>query len=510
MRFSSIYDARTTYLVNCYEDYVRNHYSDSYLSEEEIVTVLYYYADLGEHDRAFACADDALAHYPNNDEIRICRLFMEFTTKGFKILKNWNPEADYLRYPHNNYLIILHHILNAVDNRTSIDAAIKKAIVDIQWNKETDCNPVDSIFDVADAMNVLCKEDEVLKMVQNVTSKLPTKTDADIRVKAECYIQLADYSIGDDKYKIATEMYEALVDENPYCMEAWLAQGILHFMNFNYQEAKLSLNFARAINPDNNRLHLWFGKVYAATGKFKEAVKELRMHGMLFPTDIKAKIELANCYLMTDDYKKAASILETIPEFHYDYHNAQYSLAICYNQTDRNKEALSCINKAISEVEADYFDTVISDTVSLGSNVYKMDWDESPCKQTRVDYYLLKADILVCLEELNEAENIYQRVLEMDKDNADAISALGHIYMDRKDFRNAIYMYDEAISINADNAGEIHALKAVAYYKMRDIKSAATSMRETGEDFMAESLFYEYCPEAKTDNDFQKFFDNEK
>jgi hypothetical protein len=45
---------------------------------------------------------------------------------------------------------------------------------------------------------------------------------------------------------------------------------------------------------------------------------------------------------------------------------------------------------------------------------------------------------------------------------------------------------------------------------MRDIKSAATSMRETGEDFMAESLFYEYCPEAKTDNDFQKFFDNEK
>ena len=71
-------------------------------------------------------------------------------------------------------------------------------------------------------------------------------------------------------------------------------------------------------------------------------------------------------------------------------------------------------------------------------------------------------------------------------------------------------MYDEAISINADNAGENHAFKAVAYYKMRDIKSAATSMRETGEDFMAESLFYEYCPEAKTDNDFQKFFDNEK
>ena len=67
MRFSSIYDARTTYLVNCYEDHVRNHYSDSYLSEEEIVSVLYYYADLGEHDRAFACADDALAHYPNND-----------------------------------------------------------------------------------------------------------------------------------------------------------------------------------------------------------------------------------------------------------------------------------------------------------------------------------------------------------------------------------------------------------------------------------------------------------
>ncbi|MBQ0156326.1 MAG: hypothetical protein KBT22_07115 [Bacteroidales bacterium] len=510
MRFSSIYDARTTYLVNCYEDYVRNHYSDSYMSEEEIVTVLYHYADLGEYDRAFACADDALAHYPNNDEIRICRLFLEFVNKGFKVLKVWNPEADYLRYPFNNYLIILHYMLDAVENRTSIDAALKKAIVDIQWNKDTDCNPVDSLFDVADAMNVVCKEDEVLKMVQDVTSKMPTKTDNDRRVKAECYIQLADYLVGDDKYKYATEMYESLVDEHPYCMEAWLAQGILHFMNFNYPEAKLSFDFARAIDPENDRLHLWFGKVLAATGKFKDAVKELRMHGMLYPTDVKAKIELANCYLMSDDYKKAASILETIPSTHSDFHNAQYSLAVCYNQSDRNKEALSCVNEAIRRVERDYYDTVISDAVSLGSNIYKMDWDESPCWQTRVDYYLLKADILVCLEEFNEAESIYRFVLEMDKDNADAISALGHIYMDRKDFRNAINMYDEAISINADNVEEIYALKAVAYYKMRDIQSAATSMRETGEDFMAESLFYEYCPEAKTDNDFQKFFEHEK
>lgn len=510
MRFSSIYDARTIYLVNCYEDYVRNHDSDTYMSEDEIVSVLYYYADLGEYDKAFACADDALAHYPNNDEIRICRLFLDFTVKGFKTLKVWNPEADYLRYPHNNYLIILHHILTAVEKRTSIDAALKKAIVDIQWNKDTDCNPVDSIFDIADAMNVVCKEDDVMPMVLGVANKLPIKSDADVRVKAECYIQLADYAVGDDKYKAASEMYESLVDQHPYCMEAWLAQGILHFMNFNYQEAKLSFDFARAIDPENDRLHLWYGKVLAANGKYKEAVKEFRMHAALYPTDMKARINLANCYLMSDDYKKAASILETVPESHCDHHNAQYSLAICYNQMDRNKEALSCVNKAIRMMENDYYDTVVSDTISLGTGIYNMDWNEAPCWQTKVDYYLLKADILVCLEDLNEAESIYLYVLEFDKDNTDAISALGHIYMDRKEFQSAISMYDEAISINHENAGEIHALKAVAYYKMKDITSAVTSMRETGEDFMAESLFYEYCPEAKTDNDFQKLFDNEK
>ena len=99
-------------------------------------------------------------------------------------------------------------------------------------------------------------------------------------------------------------------------------------MNFNYQDAKLSLNFARAIDPDNNRLHLWFGKVYAATGKFKEAVKELRMHGMLYPTDIKAKIELANCYLMTDDYKKAASWFRKAAESGHEV--GQAFLAMCY------------------------------------------------------------------------------------------------------------------------------------------------------------------------------------
>jgi len=127
-------------------------------------------------------------------------------------------------------------------------------------------------------------------------------------------------------YQQEIEMYNHILDANPYLPQGWTYLASLEVLYGDVEASLNAVDFALAIDPDDTQALLVKGQNYLILGNYEEAEKALRKYVNLSHDDY-YNIALANCMMMNGKHEAAYQLLE------------EYRLPVIRHVKDRNTKA---------------------------------------------------------------------------------------------------------------------------------------------------------------------------
>lgn len=223
--------------------------------------------------------------------------------------------------------------------------------------------------------------------------------------------------------------------------------------NPDLNRVKMNLEQALESYPDNAEVyHLW-GRVYALEGQYTEMDIALNRSDELDP-----KFKEDNDFIRQFNWEEL------------------FNRGKNFAQNDNLEAALeSFMNSAICWPER--YESLVNGAViahQLGRNEEAYDlskeaYDIAPDTLMVMEYY---ATMSMANNKYDEADTVYQRILEKDPTNAEVLFQLGNIYRIRDDTTKAIDYYGRALEIDKNNTDGWFNL-GLLYFHQKDFCKAA-------------------------------------
>ncbi len=221
---------------------------------------------------------------------------------------------------------------------------------------------------------------------------------------------LKDYTarvlLGMGEYKKSEIIFNELLDKNPFSADYWNALAETQYMKEDYNQALTSVNYALAINPDNEISQFSKASILEAMENFDEALKYFKQFSKKSPDNEACYMHQALCYIGKGDNKKALKLLEKaigvadedsvcLPEIYRE-------MALLHSGWGHVEKALECIDMT-DKLECDhhYFDVI-------------------------------RGHVLLSNHQDKEAERIFDKVLKESENNAELKLKIIISYMDNK------------------------------------------------------------------------------
>lgn len=106
-------------------------------------------------------------------------------------------------------------------------------------------------------------------------------------------------------YKKSQELFNELIDNNPYSTQYWNSLASSQFLCNNIEEAIQSCEFALAINPENATALLNKANGLYNLGNYKEALKYYTRYCEQCPNDENGETLIGFCNMLLEDYLNA-------------------------------------------------------------------------------------------------------------------------------------------------------------------------------------------------------------
>lgn len=106
-------------------------------------------------------------------------------------------------------------------------------------------------------------------------------------------------------YEKSEELYNELIDENPYSTQYWNSIASSQFFNNKIEESIRSSEYSIAINPNNVSALLNKANGLYNLGNYEEALKFYLRYNKLCPNDEYGEMLIGFCYLLFDKYEEA-------------------------------------------------------------------------------------------------------------------------------------------------------------------------------------------------------------
>ncbi len=219
------------------------------------------------------------------------------------------------------------------------------------------------------------------------------------RFKEDYAIVEACYDFG--LFDLIDSIIPELLNLNPYYEQGWSMLGFIQLSNGDYNEAMNSLQFALAINPDNQLANLsyakcmfanqnyekaleyliksakpnhdviqdyYIGKCYNKLGDVKMAIMyftkvlEEYRQGNVNEANVSSYFDLAESFFACDKLEQAASILHQILKIIPEHYNSNMLMACIHLHNNELYEAIEIFTALI--VSSNYNDEIITDVAS--------------------------------------------------------------------------------------------------------------------------------------------------
>lgn len=117
--------------------------------------------------------------------------------------------------------------------------------------------------------------------------------------------QYARIMMENGDYKKSQELFNELIDNNPYSTQYWNSLASSQFLCNNIEEAIQSCEFALAINPENATALLNKANGLYNLGNYKEALKYYTRYCEQCPNDENGETLIGFCNMLLEDYLNA-------------------------------------------------------------------------------------------------------------------------------------------------------------------------------------------------------------
>ncbi|MCL2651564.1 MAG: tetratricopeptide repeat protein [Candidatus Azobacteroides sp.] len=183
----------------------------------------------------------------------------------------------------------------------------------------------------------------------------------------------------------------------------------------------------------------------------------------------------ALCYKWLNNYSKAIEILKIVHESYPDDVPVQLELAQCYEANLQYSQSIDCyerltkadssntyfqVRKADLFYRAEKYTTALEDYLQIDPETYNPVY--------------LKKSIALCYEKLNlpdSAKVYYQTALEMDASDAFSALSLVKLYIQQKEYQDALSYSEKFLAADTTNA-QMNVLNAITYYNLNEYEKA--------------------------------------
>ena len=261
------------------------------------------------------------------------------------------------------------------------------------------------------------------------------------------------------KYYIIKKDYENVETTLNQCPKAENSSEILgllgykNYMTQDYEKAVAYYTKALSLDEKNEVLYLNLAESYMQMGWLKEAETIVKQGLSLYENSIKLRLSLANIYYMGNEFDKTLLTLAFINEHEPD--NVEMNLLYTYSYAHQNDfvKAQEYAKRLEGKVESSYIDVNLTKIYyNLGQKEKAFElFDEAISKEPdNINLLIEKADYIPG-EDYEEALKIYDRVLEINPNYADAYYQKSILSVYAKDEENAMRYAKKAVEMDCNN-----------------------------------------------------------
>lgn len=318
----------------------------------------------------------------------------------------------------------------------------------------------DYTYDVAYAYFDTFDYDTALLYFEQEIKLHPIKDELDVLFDmAYCHQQRNDL-------EKSINLYEKLLDEDPYSKDAWFNLGQIHFFNENLEKAIEAFDYAFIVGNDYQAL-LQKGNALFQSGKLQSAIEAYQEYADNNGRPPFVIVFIGECYEKTGQFEKAKSYYTEALRTDVNNTNALCGMCICHMEQDEYEKGIQFIDRAI-EIEP-----------------------------TLAEAWLYKAEGHLNLNDTDEALRCYKKAASLDPEMAEALFAIGNIYIDKGEYAMALQYYKKGAEIDR-GAEKADLYFAISYFKLGEIEQAHDHLIEAVLRVPeSKEIFFEICPEAK-------------
>lgn len=386
-------------------------------TEEEFEDIIYYYLQNNQAQLALEACEMALRLYPFSSEFCLSKADAHlelgeldeaesFLINNFKIDKS---DVDYYILLSEVYVM-----------RNSLDKAKDICYEGIEKCKES----LDEIYlHLAEIYDHQGEYNEVIALLENAIAINPANDDA-------IYLYSITMTILDRvPEKIA--YFQSILDKDPFSEFAWYYIAIAYREAGEYDKAIEALEYLSAIDEENNILPD-LAQVFYDSKQYKQAIdcfKEIEAKEEL---DYIACLTLAKCYKELGEIYKAKRYFKESLSLDDNNEDAYFELALLFYFERNHKAALPLINKALEKIK------------------------DMP------HFLELKADILIGLENVDEACELYKDIIQLNNSTSYYLGKFAYVTAMRYGLPAAIQILDNGLIEH--NYPVLHYHKAILYF----------------------------------------------
>ena len=214
----------------------------------------------------------------------------------------------------------------------------------------SDAYDIDCLYLKAEILIAEDKPEEANSFLRNAMDNIDEDDLQDYReIKARIAFAKGDYEQSE-------QLFEQLLDEDPYSGRYWNSLASTQFMGNRINDSITSSEYSIAINPNDEEALLNKANGLFSLGNFNEALKFYERFHQLCPDEGAATMFIGNCLLNIGQTEKALQYykeaLEALKKQNLGTTEVLQCLAFTYSQLDQRDEALACIDEAMKQPDA--------------------------------------------------------------------------------------------------------------------------------------------------------------
>ena len=290
--------------------------------------------------------------------------------------------------------------------RNDADAAIAafRSIVN-----DADC-VIEDCIDILD----ICADLDRVDLLEQITPEIERRFDDAVPYLRE----LAMLYEEKEQDKRAIELYNKVLDANPFSVDDWFALAKAYARGKNYEKALDACDFALAIEENDESIIAFKGYCYYDKGEYYKAIEQFQVF-LQYTSDKAVAYELiAEAYGRLEQHEQAIEYLLKAVSLNDRSHDLYYQLAVNHYYMGGFDEAVGYLYKAIACDDADDEAHVFLGELLLQKEQYEEAYihllrtELTPVADTVPASAL--ADVCIHLQRYDEAIKVLDILIEQD------------------------------------------------------------------------------------------------